>query len=167
MLKTAEMSSDMCEGDPKNLTALRHFPQLNRDDAEQEGGCFQRRLAAAIIKDFQSAVRLVRDHFPRHLDRLSGEQLFRIGVAFYQDADLEKARCCLELAAVKDGSWQHKAMLLVSRTYEAIGNDQHAIAVIQDLLDRQPEKIFRRQAMKRLMQLRQQGSVRHEQTEVV
>jgi hypothetical protein len=78
-------------------------------------------------------------------------------VAFFQQADIEKARYCLELAAGKDGSWQHKAMLLVSRTYEAVGNDQRAITVIQDLLDQQPEKIFRRQALKRLMTLQSQG----------
>jgi hypothetical protein len=48
-------------------------------------------------------------------------------------------------------------MLLVSRTYEAAGNDQRAITVIQDLLDQQPEKTFRQQALKRLMTLASQG----------
>jgi len=147
----------MVEHDMKNMTSLRHLLTCNCDDAQPEEACFQKRLAATIIRDFQSAVRLVRDHFPRYLDRLSGDQLFRIGVAFYQEADIEKARSCLELAAARDGSWQHKAMLLVSRTYEAVGNDQRAITVIQDLLDQQPEKIFRRQALKRLMTLQSQG----------
>jgi tetratricopeptide (TPR) repeat protein len=147
----------MVEHDMKNMPSLHHLLTCNCDDAQPEEACFQKRLAATIIRDFQSAVRLVRDHFPRYLDRLSGDQLFRIGVAFYQEADIEKARCCLELAAAKDGSWQHKAMLLVSRTYEAVGNDQRAIAVIQDLLDQQPKKIFRRQALKRLMTLQSQG----------
>ena len=147
----------MVEHDMKNPTTLHDLRTCNRDDAQPEEACFQKRLAATIIRDFQSAVRLVRDHFPRYLDRLSGDQLFRIGVAFFQQADLEKARYCLELAAGKEGSWQHKAMLLVSRTYEAVGNDQRAITVIQDLLDQQPEKIFRRQALKRLMTLQSQG----------
>ena len=119
---------------------------------------FQRRLAKTITKDFPSAVRLVRDHFPRHLGTLSGDQLFRIGVAFYQEADLEKARRCLELAAAEDGSWQHKALLLVSRTYEAVGNVQLAMDVIRDLLGRRPTKTLRRQAMKRLAQLQEHGS---------
>jgi tetratricopeptide (TPR) repeat protein len=147
----------MVDHDMKNPTTLRHLLTCNRNDAQPEAACFQKRLAATIIRDFQSAVRLVRDHFPRYLDRLSGDQLFRIGVAFFQQADLEKARYCLELAACKEGSWQHKAMLLVSRTYEAVGNDQRAITVIQDLLDQQPEKTFRRQALKRLMTLQSQG----------
>lgn len=157
----------MVENDANNLTSLRHRLRFNCDDAQQEEVCFQERLAATIIRDFQSAVHLVRDHFPHHLDRLSGDLLFRIGVAFYQDADVEKARYCLELAAVKDGSWQHKAMLLVSRTYEAIGNEQRAITVIQDLLDRQPEKIFRQQALKRLMKLQPQGRNRLAMTDTV
>jgi tetratricopeptide (TPR) repeat protein len=152
-----EIPRAMVDHDMKNPTTLRHLRTSNRDDAQSEAACFQKRLAATIIRDFQSAVRLVRDHFPRYLDRLSGDQLFRIGVAFFQQADLEKARYCLELAAGKEGSWQHKAMLLVSRTYEAVGNDQRAITVIQDLLDQQPEKTFRRQALKRLMTLQSQG----------
>jgi tetratricopeptide (TPR) repeat protein len=151
----------MCENDPQSLMAPRHLHKIDREDSEHEGACFQKRLAATIILDFQSAVRLVREHFPRHLGRLSGDLLFRIGVAFYQNADMEKARYCLELAAAKDGAWQHKAMLLISRTYEAIGNDQRALSVIQDLLDLQPDKIFRRQAMKRMMQLQSQDNPTH------
>lgn len=157
----------MVENDANNLTSLHHPPTCNRDDAQPEETCFEKRLAATIIRDFQSAVRLVRDHFPRYLDRLSGDQLFRIGVAFFQQADVEKARYCLELAAGKDGSWQHKAMLLVSRTYEAVGNEQRAITVIHDLLDRQPEKIFRQQALKRLMTLASQGRHQPAMTDTV
>jgi hypothetical protein len=151
----------MYENDSQGLMAPRHLHKINGEDLEQEGACFQKRLSATIILDFQSAVRLVREHFPRHLGRLSGDLLFRIGVAFYQNADMEKARYCLELAAAKEGAWQHKAMLLISRTYEAIGNDQRAIAVIHNLLDRKPEKIFRRQAMKRLMQLQSPDNATH------
>ena len=157
----------MVDHDMKNPTTLRHLLTCNRNDAQPEAACFQKRLATTIIRDFQSAVRLVRDHFPHDLDRLSGDQLFRIGVAFFQEADVEKARYCLELAAGKDGSWQHKAMLLVSRTYEAVGNEQRAITVIQDLLDRQPEKIFRQQALKRLMKLQSQSSNQLAMTDTV
>jgi tetratricopeptide (TPR) repeat protein len=152
-----EIPRAMVEHDMKNPTTFRHLHTSNRDDAQPAEACFQKRLAATIIRDFQSAVRLVRDHFPHDLDRLSGDLLFRIGVAFFQQADVGKARYCLELAAAKEGSWQHKAMLLVSRTYEAAGNDQRAITVIQDLLDQQPEKTFRQQALKRLMTLASQG----------
>jgi tetratricopeptide (TPR) repeat protein len=157
----------MVENDAHNPTLLRHLRTCNRDDAQPEEAWFQNRLAAIIVRDFQSAVRLVRHHFPRHLDRLSGDLLFRIGVAFFQQADVEKARYCLELAAGKDGSWQPKAMLLVSRTYEAVGNEQRAITVIQDLLDRQPEKIFRQQALKRLMTLQSQGGPPSSMTDTV
>ena len=126
-------------------------------DAQKVGGCFRRRLAAAITRDFPSAVRLVRDHFPRHIRALPGDQLFRFGVAFYQASDLEKARCCLELAAAKEGSWQHKALLLLSCTYEAGGDAPQAMAIIRDLLERRPTKTFRWQAMKRLIRLQEQS----------
>lgn len=146
----------MREGDVTCPENVSRFPALRSDRAERKGDGFQTQVAAAIGKHFPSAVRLVRDQYPRHLAELSGDQLFSIGVALYQEGDMEKARSCLELAVVAEGSWQHKAMLLVSHTYEAIGNVQKAIAVIQDLLDRQPEKTFRRQAMKRLLTLQQQ-----------
>jgi hypothetical protein len=146
----------MLATDSHNLTRLRHLLKTHHDNAVHEAALFQKLLAATILRDFQSAVRLVQDHFPRHLERLSGDLLFRIGVAFYQNADIEKARHCLELAAAREGSWQHKAMLLVSRTHEATGNDRRAIAIIQELLALQPKKTFRRQAMKHLMKLEQQ-----------
>ena len=125
-------------------------------DAQTVGDCFRGRLAAAITRDFPSAVRLVRDHFPRHIKALPGDQLFRFGVAFYQASDLEKARCCLELAAAKEGSWQPKALLL-SCTYEAGGDAPQAMAIIRDLLARRPAKTFRWQAMKRLIHLQEQS----------
>lgn len=127
------------------------------DDAEKVEDCFRSRLAAVMTRDFPSAVRLVRDHFPRHIRALPGDQLFRFGVAFYQASDLEKARCCLELAAAKDGSWQPKALLLLSCTYEAGGDALQAMAIIRDLLACRPAKTFRRQAMKRLIQLQEQS----------
>jgi len=109
----------MLATDSHNLTRLRHLLKTHHDNAVHEAALFQKLLSATILRDFQSAVRLVQDHFPRHLERLSGDLLFRIGVAFYQNADIEKARHCLELAAAREGSWQPKAMLLVSRTHEA------------------------------------------------
>jgi len=145
---------EMRERDAKHRADVQCFPALAPGGAEPGAGGFQKRLAAAIAKDFSSAVRLVRDHFPRYLAELPGDLLFRIGVALYQDGDLERARHCLELASTMDGSWQSKAMLLISGTYEETGNARQAASVIEDLLDRQPEKMLRRQAMKRLMKLR-------------
>ena len=104
-------------------------------------------------------LRLVQEYYPRHLNLLNGDLLFRIGVELYQQADLEKARLCLELAAGKNGSWQNKAMLHLSRTFEAIGNDDRAFSVLQKLLAWQPEDIFRRQAEKRMLELKSRVSV--------
>ena len=144
----------MREGDVKCSADVGRFSALPPGGTNGDEGGFQKRVAEAIVKHFPSAVRLVRDQFPRYLAELPGDHLFRIGVALYPDGDMEKARGCLELAAEKKGSWQYKAMLLVSGTHEAVGNPHKAAAVIQDLLDRRPERHFRRQAMKRLMKLR-------------
>ena len=118
---------------------------------------FVKLLCATLKRDFQSAVRLVRDYFPKHLNRLPGDILFRVGVEFYQYADYEKARLCLDLAAGKEGSWQAKAMLILSRTYEALGNPDRAAVVLEELLDQEFEETFRRQAAIRMMQLKEEG----------
>ena len=151
------MVSERCERDRHTGADQSPGQSTAGVDTEKVAGCFKRRLAAAINRDFPSAVRLVRDHFPRHIGALPGDQLFRFGVAFYQASDLEKARCCLELAAAKEGSWQHKALLLLSCTYEAGGDAPQAMAIVRDLLERRPAKTFRWQAMKRLIQLQKQS----------
>jgi tetratricopeptide (TPR) repeat protein len=137
------------------VAALRHPPPGRRREPQQEGARFLSLIAATLQKDFYSAVCLVRRYFPRHVDRLSGELLFRFGVAFYQEADLDKARHCLELAATRNGSWQPKAMLLVGCIHAADGHHERAISVFQSLLDQNPQKCFRRQAMERLVKLQQ------------
>jgi len=149
--------SQILENDPQNLTALKYFLKLNRHNVAAAGEWFVKLIRATMQRDFQSAVRLVRDYFPKHLKLLSGDILFRIGKEFYRYADYKKARLCLELAASDEGSWQHKAMLILSRSWEALGDQNKAIAILQELLEAEPEKIFRQQAMKRLMILQEQS----------
>ncbi len=151
--EASELYTDMLAKDPNNLTALRHFLKLNRYNDAKEGFYFKKLVLALVRKDFQSAVRQVRDYYPKHLNLLPGEVQFRIGVEFYQSADFEKARLCLELAAGKDGSWQCKAKLILSRIYETLGNVDRARSILLDLLDRKPEDIFRRQAKQRLIDI--------------
>ena len=151
--EASDLYKQILENDPENLTALKHFLKLHRYNDEAEGAWFVKLVYATIKRDFQSTVRLVRDYFPKHLNRLAGDVLFRVGVEFYQSADYEKARLCLELAAGQEGTWRHKAMLILSRTYEAVDNPDRALLVLRDLLAQGPEEIFRRQAMKRLMEL--------------
>jgi len=164
--EASDLYTQILEDDPENLTALKHFLKIHRYNDEAEGDWFVKLVCATLKRDFQSAVRLVRDYYPKHLNRLAGDILFRIGVEFYQSADYEKARLCLELAAGKAGTWQPKAMLILSRTYEAVDNPDRALGVLQDLLDQEPEETFRRQAMKRLVELKRQGRGLHELTYV-
>ena len=149
--------SHILENDPENLTALKYFLKLNRHNEAVAGEWFVKLIRATMKRDFQSAVRLVRDYYPKHLGLLSDDILFRIGVEFYRYADYAKARRCLELASDKESTWQHKAMLILSRSWEALGNQERAIAILLDLLKQEPNKIFRQQAMKRLMILQEQS----------
>ena len=49
-------------------------------------------------------------------------------------------------------------MLLLSRTFEAVGNPDRALLVLEGLLAQDPEEMFRRQALKRSMELKDDGS---------
>ena len=156
--ETAENTAfylQIMENDPDNLTALKHFLKLNRHDESAAGEWFVKLIHATIKRDFQSAVHLVRGYYPKHLRLLSGDILFRIGVEFYRYADYQKARLCLELAADKEGTWQHKALLILSRTWEALGNQERAIVILLELLEQEPERIFRLQAFGRLRILKE------------
>jgi hypothetical protein len=55
-------------------------------------------------------------------------------------------------------------MLILSRTYESIGNRDRAVTVLEDLLEKEPEEIFRRQALKRLMQLKEEEGMLYKLT---
>ena len=154
--------SDTMTSELKHIAAPGHPLQSDCHDPQTEGARFQALIAATLEKDFYSAVCLVRRYFPQHVDRLSGELLFRFGVAFYQDADLDKARRCLELAAIRNGSWQPKAMLQVGCIHAAVGDHERAIHLFQAFLDQKPQKCFRRQALERRVKLQQEGARRPE-----
>ncbi len=120
----------MVEHDMKNPTTLRHLHTSNRDDAQPEEACFQKRLAATIIRGLQSAVLVLTISLMTWIDfpetRYSGS-------AWPSSSTTTKRATAWNWRPPRR-DWQHKAMLLVSRTHEAAYNDQRAITVIQDLL---------------------------------
>jgi hypothetical protein len=59
------------------------------------------------------------------------------------------------MAADKEGAWQHKALLVLSRSWEALGNQERAITILLDLLKQEPDKSFRLQAFGRLKILKE------------
>ena len=62
--EASELYSQILEKDPENLTALKHFLKIHRYNEEAEGSWFVKLLTATMKRDFQSAVRLVRDYYP-------------------------------------------------------------------------------------------------------
>jgi hypothetical protein len=154
-VEDAAFHSQILENDSENLTALKYFLKLNRHNEKTAGEWFVKIIHATMKRDFQSAVHLVRDYFPKHLQLLSGDILFRIGVEFFRCTDYEMARFCLGMASEKEGSWQHKAMLILSRCWEALGNQERAVAILLDLLEQKPAKLFRLQAFERLRILKE------------
>ena len=93
---------------------------------------------------------MVREYWPKYLSGLSGDILLRLGSFFYRNADFQKARICLDLASEQQGPWQGKAMLLLSETYEGIGNLDRSRVVLMQIIEKVSEKAFQIEAKRRL-----------------
>ena len=52
--------------------------------------------------------------------------LLRFGLHFFNNADVQKARTCLEMASEKEGVWQAKAMITLGQTFKGLGNKLYA-----------------------------------------
>ena len=81
---------------------------------------------------------------------LPGAVLFRFGTYFYHEGEFVKAGYCLDMAAERPGPWQPKAMLLLGKTLEALGNDEDAIHLYQAVTEQYPDSAFQTAALEKL-----------------
>jgi membrane associated rhomboid family serine protease len=151
--EAARLFAEVLEKEPENLEALRYFLDLAKYDETRQGQYFARLVPVLLRNDFPQALTLVGEHWPRHLNALPGDALFRLGSHFFRNADLNKARLCLELAAEAEGPWQGKALLLLSDTYGGIGNPDRARKVLRQALEGGEDPLLRQEAEKRLGEL--------------
>ncbi|MBC2732804.1 MAG: rhomboid family intramembrane serine protease [Desulfobacteraceae bacterium] len=148
--EAAQLYKEILEKEPENEEALLYFLDLARYDEQRQMYYFVRLVPLLVQKDFNKAIDLVRDYWPKYLIGLSGETLFRLGSFFYHNVDLQKARVCLDLSSEMEGPWQGKAMLLLSDTYEGIGNRDRSKVVLMQIVDNFSEKAFQIEAKSRL-----------------
>ena len=104
-------------------------------------------------KDFTQALELFNEHFPHFLNALTGDVLLRFGLYFFKNADLEKARPCLEFATEKEGIWQAKAMITLAQTFEGLGNEQYAKKLYNNVANCYRNSVFHKEAKTRLAHL--------------
>ena len=148
--EASKLYAEILVKEPENEEALRYFFDLARYDEKRQQNYFVRLVPLLMRRDLKKALDLVQEYWPKHLSGLPGDLLLRLGSHYYRNADLQKARLCLDLASEKEGPWQGRAMLLLSETYEAIGNMDRARVVLMDIIESISEKAFQIEAQKRL-----------------
>jgi membrane associated rhomboid family serine protease len=149
--EAADQYAEILKHDERNPVALEYFlERYHAYDAARARAYFQRLLAVLIVDDFPAAVELFRAYYPAHMDALGGRELLRLGLHFYQNADIAKARRCLELASRQEGPWQARALFSLSLIYEALGSTDRARKIMAQVSRQFPDSPFQRAAVERL-----------------
>jgi hypothetical protein len=152
---TTDSYTDILKKEPENEPALRYFFELHKYNHTKAESYFVRLIQVLTKKEFKQALELFNEHFPNFLNELPGDVLFRLGLYFFKNADLYKARTCLEFASEKEGIWQAKAMITLAQIFESIGNDKYAKSLYNNIANRFTNSVFEKEAKERL--LRQKG----------
>ena len=128
--------------EPDNEAALEHFLKLHQFNEAKEKIYFIQLLQVLMKKNFPKAIELFNEYFPKNINELPGKILLQLGCYFFENADLNKARICLEMAADKTGPWQAKSMLQLGKTFEAIGSLDRAKLKFKEIIQKYPNTDF-------------------------
>lgn len=137
-----KLYNDILKQDPSNEAALKYFFSLNQYNPLKAEPYYVRIIQVLIKKDFPRSLELFKEHYPNFINALPGDALLQFGLYYYKNADLEKARPCLELASDKVGPWQAKAMLTLGMTFEGLGNKLYAKDIFKNVMKRYPDSVF-------------------------
>jgi len=148
--EAARRYREILQEEPENEKALHYLFAFHRYNREKRGHYFERLLEVLLNRDFFQALELFEDHFPTLIKDLSGKVLLRFGLHYYKVGDLDKAWPCLELAAVKKGSWQAKALYTLGMTYEEMGRDALARKMFEKVVEKFPNSAFEKSALEKL-----------------
>ena len=144
---------DILAENPEDETALEFMFKFHRMNPEKAGSYYTRLIPVLISSDFNRALEVFTEHYPQYINNLPGGALFRFGIHFYRNADLDKARNCLRVAADKQGPWQPKAMMVLAEIFIALDNRDRAAITLKDLCRHFPESPFHGEAQKVLAQI--------------
>ena len=92
--------TDILQQEPENEEALRYFMKLNRLDEKKSAEYYARLMGVLMKTDFPKAVKLFDERYPNDTLALPGPVLLKLGMHFYNIFDFQKARLCLEFAAL-------------------------------------------------------------------
>jgi tetratricopeptide (TPR) repeat protein len=143
---TSALYEEILDKEPENEEALIYFFNIHKFNPAKAEQYYARLVQLRIRSDFNKALELFKEHFPDFLKALPGDILLRFGLHFFKNADLQKARMCLEIASSKNGAWQPKAMMALAQTFEGLGNKRYAEQLYNDILKRFPDSAFQIEA---------------------
>jgi len=143
---TSTLYQEILDKEPENEEALKYFFNIHKYNPAKAEQYYTRIIRLLIRRNFRQALALFDEHFPNFLNALPGDILLRFGLHFFNNADLEKARTCLEIASEKKGAWQPKAMISLAQTFEGLGNKRYARQLYEDVLKSFPNSAFYNEA---------------------
>lgn len=108
---------EILEKNRQDEKALEFFFYLHQFDPQKQGEFFARWMKALAAKDFDRAKKVVDQHYPQHVNYLDGRMLLRLGTEYLRNAQLARAKLCLEHASQKSGPWQKKTLLALADVY--------------------------------------------------
>jgi membrane associated rhomboid family serine protease len=156
--EAARLYAEILEEDPENEAALRYFLHWYKRSSKKAADYYVRLIQVLLRTDIRQAIDVFDTYFPRHMYALPGAVLFRFGTYFYHEGEFVKAGHCLDMAAERPGPWQPKAMLLLGKTLEALGNDEDATQLYQAVAEQYPESAFQAAALEKLAAIPGLGS---------
>jgi len=143
---SSTLYEEILDKEPENEEALTYFFNLHRYNPAKAEQYYVRLIQLLIQNNFNQALELFNDHFPNFLKALPGDILLRFGLHFFNNADLQTARPCLEIASEKEGIWQAKAIMTLAQTFEGLGNKLYAEQLYKDVQKRFPDSAFHNEA---------------------
>jgi membrane associated rhomboid family serine protease len=140
----AEVSyQKILETEPENLEALNFiFTRQHKRGAKEAGPTFTQLLVATSKNDFMQVISLCREYLPRYLANVPSDLLARVGFHFFRNADLIRARYCLEWSAETEGPWQPKSMMMLAQTFAALENKNYAKQILEKVIAQFPGTMF-------------------------
>jgi len=127
---------EILEKESGDKEALEHLLMVSRYNNEKSAYYYRLLMAEFVKHDFSKAIDLFNDHYPSHVKCLSPKILYRFGHHFFTRNELPKAMTCLEFASQSTGLWQAKSLLLLARSYMAVGNAAMAGITLDTIIRR-------------------------------
>jgi membrane associated rhomboid family serine protease len=139
--------------DPRNGVALKSLFEIYHEYNHEKAYYYFHRLIMTLFEaDISKAASVIDITCLNYLNRLPGPVLLKLGLCYYKNADLEKARHCFELSSKHKGPWQAKAMFSLGETYEIMGFLTQAKTHFKAVADGF-QNVFHRAALQKLAQL--------------